>query len=104
MARYKLISEINATEGWPSVLQYVRDVTGGLFFNLILIGIFFVLTFSMYKKQQDWPASMTVALFVTSIIAGIFRIAGGLISDITLGIWIALFVGAGIWLWFTREG
>ena len=54
------------------MLVYVNDVTNGLGFGILLVVIFVVALFSLMSRGNNFARASLGAIFLTSIMAGIF--------------------------------
>jgi hypothetical protein len=109
MARYPLITERNITAGLEVPLQYVNEVTGGIFMNFFLFAVWIVFAIGSYFLQKnqvgtgDFPVSLVVAGFVTTILAFLFRLVPGLVSGGTLIACVVATALSVLYLFFSRD-
>jgi len=77
---YTSITDYNITAGLEVPFCYVNSVTGGVFMPLILMAVWIIFALGSYFIQKekigsgDFPMSLAVAGFVTSILAILFRL------------------------------
>lgn len=89
---YQSITEYNLSAGLQVPFQYINAVTGGLFIKLFLVVIWLIFSIGSYFIQKrnvgvgDFPTSLAVAGFVTSVMAILLRLVSGLVDGLTLAI------------------
>jgi len=77
---YASITDYNITSGLEVTFCYVNDVTGGIFIPLVLMAIWTIFLLGSYFIQKsrvgsgDFPMSLAVAGFITSIFAILLRL------------------------------
>lgn len=105
---YELITARNLT-GLEVPLIYVNDITGGLFMNLLLIGLYIIVTMGLYFSQKkaggqgDFPMSVAIGGFITTIFIVLMRLIPGLVSDTTFWISLVVTIISVIWFLFSKE-
>lgn len=106
---HELITERNLNEGIHQLLLYLNDVTHGIFIIMMIVTIFMVFLLSSYfislrtRGVADFPASLSVAGFVTSVVAILLRLIPGLINGfVLLAILITTMLSV-LWLLSSRE-
>jgi len=111
---YALISDYNMSSGLEAPFCYVNQITGGVVMNLILFGIWLIFAVGSYFIQKksvgtgDFPMSLAVAGFVTSIFAMILRLvkyegASCLVDGLSLAV-VIIVSGIGVlWFLFSRD-
>jgi hypothetical protein len=77
---YASITDYNVSQGLEVPICYVNNVTGGLFIPLFLMAVWIIFLLGSYFIQKekigsgDFPMSLAVAGFVTSILAILLRL------------------------------
>lgn len=88
---YPSLSDYNMT-GLDTIFFYMNDISGGLFIILLILSTFCVVTFSLYFTQKkltgigDFPASLAVGSFITTVFTIFLRLIPNLISDLVFGV------------------
>lgn len=106
---YKSITEMNMSEGLAVPFVYVNEVTGGLFIKLFLVAIWLIFSLGSYFIQKrsvgsgDFPTSLAVAGFVTSVIAILLRLIPNLVDGLTLAITIIVAGISILYFLFSRD-
>ena len=101
MPRYANVYDRNLTKGFDEILYYVNDVTESLVSNLILVGIYIIILYGVFKNRNDFLEAMSVSGFVTFIIAVLFWLAG-FISGYILVFVLAVAILSFAILWFNK--
>ena len=102
---YKLITEVNLTQGLHMIPVYINDVSNGLFMKLVLTSIWIICVFGSYFLQKkanngiaNFPASLAVGGFVTMVSASVLIIIPGLVDALSFAV--VMIIGAISILWF----
>ena len=83
-------SDINATVGIMGTLNYVNSVTGGWVANMILISLYCIALFSLFKANEgDFAGAMAMSGFFVFVVSLVFWLAG-FVNAITFSIVIAM--------------
>lgn len=107
-AKYQMITDYNMT-GLDVPFIYVNDVTGGLFIKLLLASIWLIFSIGSYFIQKrnvgtgDFPQSLAVAGFVTSVVAILLRLIAGLVDGLTLAVIIIVAGISILYFLFSRD-
>lgn len=84
----------SAGNNWWDLFNASNTVSGGLFFGLVLLGSLYFIIFLIGKNMKyDNNVCVLASGFITSIIALILWLLGG-VSDTLLGFSIALLIGS----------
>lgn len=108
-ATYKSITEYNLSAGLQVPFVYANDITGGLFIKLLLVAIWLIFSIGSYFIQKrnigsgDFPTSLAVAGFVTSVVAILLRLVPNLVDGLTLAITIIVAGISILYLLFSRD-
>lgn len=86
---YKSPTEINWSAGAGEGVNYVNEVTNGIFSNFLLFSVYIIILWGFYKAKGDLVSGFAVAGFTTTIIALIMWI-GGWVTWITFGVCVGL--------------
>ena len=106
---YKSITDYNMSAGLQVPFVYVNDVTGGLFIKLLLVSIWLIFSIGSYFIQKrsvgtgDFPMSLAVAGFVTSVIAILLRLIPNLVDGLSLAIVIIVTGISILYFLFSRD-
>jgi len=111
---YQSITDYNIGGGFEAPFCYVNQVTGGLFIQLLLVAIFLIFSIGAYFMQKrsvgsgDFPASLAVAGFVTSVLAILLRLVkyngvSCLVDGLSLSIVIIVSGIAVLYFLFSRD-
>jgi len=85
-------TDINATAGLDSFLQYISEVTNFWFGRMLMIAIFVIFLFGYLRsKDGDFIGGLAVASYVSFVLGLIFWVIG-LVSGLDFGIIIAVTV------------
>lgn len=99
---YQSPETINATKGFPEILNYVNSVTDQWISNLLLIAIYVIILIGFYKSQEDFAGALAVAGYSTFVISLFFWI-GGFVSGASFGIAIAIAIIGTVILLLDKE-
>jgi len=105
---YRSITEYNMS-GLDTPFIYVNDVTGGLFVKLLIAIVWLIFSVGSYFIQKrnvgsgDFPTSLAVAGFVTSVLAMLLRLVPNLIDGLTLAIVIIVSGISILYFLFSRD-
>jgi len=99
---YADITTINTTAGLLEVVKYANDITAGILFIMLTIAVWVIVTFAVYRTQQDFPMAVGVSGFVTAVVSTMWLIAG-LINSVVYAFVVIIAVISVVWLWFTRD-
>ena len=106
---YELISNRNMTQGFHIIFIYVNDITGGLFIRMFLFSIWIIFAMGSYFLQKrhtgmgDFPMSIAIAGFVTSIIAILLKLIPGMLDLLTLAVVLIVSVISVLWFLFSHK-
>jgi len=98
---YPLLPNITTTHPLLDVMAYPNIVTNYLFYPLILMASFVILTvwFSGYGRMQN---SIMASSFITMILSIVFR-SLNLVGDLVMFVFIAIAGLSFLWVELTRE-
>jgi drug/metabolite transporter (DMT)-like permease len=105
----ELLANRNMSEGLHVLFVYINDVTHGLFIRLTLFSIFMIILMGLYMNQKrstgtgDFPASFSVAGFITLIVSVLLRLIEGLVDGYSFAVVIIISVIGVLWLLFGRK-
>jgi uncharacterized membrane protein YhdT len=107
---YKLITEMNMSQGLHIPIVYVNEITGGLFLRLLLLAIWCIVTFGIYFSQKratgsgDFPVSVAVSGFVTAVFTIIMLLVTPQIVDtLTATVVFVIATFSVLWLLFSKS-
>ena len=106
---YPLITEYNLSQGMDIPFTYVNDISNGLFIKLLLFAVWWIFVFGSYFIQKravgtgDFPQSLAVGGFVTTVLAIILKLIPNWVSGWTLAICIFVAVISIIIFLFSRD-
>ena len=96
MARYQSVVDRNLTKGFGEILLYTNEVTEGLISNLILLGIYIIVLFSINQSKRNLVEATGIAGFVTFVISVLLWLSEFIVGTtvvITLSMAILGFLG-----------
>lgn len=105
---YETLAEREITN-FGVVLVYLNDISNGLFINMLLTVIFLIILVGLIMVQirktgfADFPLSLAVASFVTSILTVILNLIDGLVSPTTNTIVVAITLLSVLFFMFSRK-
>ena len=99
---YESIKDANLVEGYGNLVNYVNNVSNGWFSYLFLIATYFIILFVLFKNERDFPESMTVAGFITFLIAAMFWF-GGFLDGVSMLIVTSIFLISFVIIWAIRK-
>lgn len=73
---YKSPTEINWTKGAGESINYINEVTSGVFSNMFLLTLYLIVLFGVFKSTKDFVSALAIAGFTNVIIALIMWIGG----------------------------
>lgn len=106
---YENLANRNVSEGFHVIFIYLNDITNGLFINTFLVVIWLIVMLGVFKHQKaeiyngDMPSACAVASFVVTIVTILLRLIPSLISNMTLGVVIAIMIISLLWLFYSRD-
>lgn len=106
---YPMITDYNLSKGLEVPFIYVNAITDGLFIKLFLVAIWLIFSIGAYFMQKrsvgsgDFPASLAVAGFITSVVAILLRLISGLVDGLTLAITIIVAGISILYFLFSRD-
>lgn len=86
MTTATLNSNYDLGNGLQVLLQYVNDISSGLFINVLLFMVFVIVLVNIYVFTEkrtgkgDFTQAFAVAMFITTLIAGILSLIPGLVN------------------------
>jgi hypothetical protein len=97
---YTSPAEINASAGLPNLFNYINDVTGNWFINMLIISIFSIILISYTRSSNnDIVTGFGVAGFSTFIISTMLYLGQALSGTIyAITIAVAIIGALGIFL------
>ena len=105
---YTSITDYNMS-GLDVPFIYANDITNGLFMKLFLVAIWLIFSLGSYFIQKksvgsgDFPTSLAVAGFVTSVTAILLRLVTGLVDGLSLAITIIVAGISILYFLFSRD-
>lgn len=102
MSRYPSPSDINWSAGVGEVPNYINQITGGVFINLLLFAIAFIVGSSFYLGRKDIFGALAVGSFSAWTVGLIMWVAGWL-SGINFSVVTAVMIICVASLWIPRE-
>lgn len=100
---YESIKDVNISknQGWE-VMAYIARVTEYWFTNLILIGIFIIFTFAVYRSKRDLLEAFAVGGFFTALTSIFFWWAKIVSGETVVIAIVSAIVFFGL-MWFTKK-
>ncbi len=91
---YKSPTEINWSKGAGESVNYVNEVTNGVFANMLLFSLYIIILWASFKATKDIVSGLAIAGFTTTLI-GLIMWVGGWVTWPTFAICVGLaIVGA----------
>jgi hypothetical protein len=100
---YESITSRNLSEGYPMILSYVNEVTGGWFMNMILIGIYIIAVMGVNFYRRDLIEGIMAGGFLLFLVTFFFWIADA-VSGFVFAIVIAIAIAGFVLGWFVKKG
>ena len=86
---FKSPTEINWTKGAGEGMNYNNEVTNGLFSNMFLFSLYFIIVWGFYKTTDDIVGGLAVGGFSITLI-GLIMWIGGWVTWVTFSVCCAL--------------
>ena len=86
---YKSPTEINWTKGAGESINYVNEVTNGIFSNFLLLTLYIIFLWGVYKANKDFVSALAIAGF-TNVIIGLIMWIGGWVTWPTFAVCVGL--------------
>jgi len=102
MVRYPNIYDRNLSKGFQEILYYINDTTDSWISNMLLIGIFIIVSFNVFNHRDDLWEAFAIGGFTTFLISTLFWI-GGFISGVTVTITLATAILGFVTLIFSKR-
>lgn len=84
-------ADINWSNGAGESINYVNQVSLGIFSNMLLFSVYIIILWGFFKKEGDFIGGLAVAGFIVTLAALIMWI-GGWVTWVTFGICLGLLV------------
>jgi hypothetical protein len=97
---YPLIN-LTGNNAFVGLAEYVNTITGGIWWSVIMLIIFAVLTLGFIRRDNPLEKSALASMFIVALLSTLLSIIGLVSVDLVFTLWIMLGPLA-LWVWFQR--